>query len=166
VPARAGRALALLRAVLHELALGAPTRDSGESIDSTIDREPLTTAEPESRLPTNQGDTRAAESPPSDYPTAALAPPPSPTYHHRNGPVCARSDCPCTSTYDDTAGSYCGRTCRDGKPCAANYHPTPSGAQTRLSTGPPAGIRNNVATRNEPHNIPRAYERARQTRLL
>ena len=61
----------------------------------------------------------------------SYAPSSSPTSPPENRPGCARSNCPCTSTYDNNAGSYCGRTCRDGKPCAANYHPTPSGAAGR-----------------------------------
>ena len=38
-------------------------------------------------------------------------------------PRCVRSDCPCTSTCDDTVGQYCGYACAQWGACSENYHP-------------------------------------------
>ena len=42
-------------------------------------------------------------------------------------PSCATPGCPCTSTYSGEPGEACCRTCRQGTPCASNYHPNPIG---------------------------------------
>ena len=38
-------------------------------------------------------------------------------------PQCVRSDCPCSSTCDDTVGQYCSYACAHWGSCAENYHP-------------------------------------------
>ena len=38
-------------------------------------------------------------------------------------PGCVRSDCPCTSTSDDTVGQYCAYACAQWGACSENYHP-------------------------------------------
>jgi hypothetical protein len=43
------------------------------------------------------------------------------------GGPCARSNCPCTSTWNGQPGEHCCRKCAQGTPCAGNYHPGQGG---------------------------------------
>ena len=38
---------------------------------------------------------------------------------------CARADCPCEASWNGRSGQFCCLTCRDGTPCARNYHRKP-----------------------------------------
>ena len=54
----------------------------------------------------------------------------------RGWPVCLRGDCPCSTTYNNLPG-YCCKTCRGGKPCAADYHDL----ETRVRDAVNLGVR-------------------------
>ena len=65
---------------------------------------------------------RPAQSPPQD----------GLTYPH-----CATPGCPCTATFNGQPGQACCRTCRQGTPCAANFHTRPFPDTDQHSTLPP-----------------------------
>ena len=38
---------------------------------------------------------------------------------------CAHPDCRCTASFDGNPGEHCCLTCKNGRPCQGNWHPTP-----------------------------------------